>query len=214
MAAAILAAVMNSIAAAVHAVSTLWTMDICQGLLRRNDSESELVARGRRSSLTTIIVATLFAPALLAWGQGILAYVLETAAIIGPPAAVVFLVGFFWPAAHGRSAVATLICGCLLAAGLWFIAANSANAEVVPAWLNPVVTRAGVTGLASLVLLGLFTLAIPQSSNELYDPAAAWSPEMATLPPHERDAGSGLGNLWIWWGLMMAASVAVWFVLR
>ena len=35
-----------------------------------------------------------------------------------------------------------------------------------------------------------------------------------TLPPHERDAGSGLGNLWFWWGLMVVASVAVWIVLR
>ena len=95
--AAILAAVMNSVAAAVHAVSTLWTMDICQGLLRRNDSESDLIARGRRSSLTTIIVATLLAPLLLAWDQGVFNYVLEVGAIIGPPAAVVFLVAFFWP---------------------------------------------------------------------------------------------------------------------
>ena len=162
MVAAILAAVMNTVAAAVHAVSTLWTIDICQGLLRRNDSESDLVARGRRSSLTTIILATLLAPLLLAWDQGIFNYVLEVTAIIGPPAAVVFLVAFFWPSAHGRSAIATLISGCLVGAALWFIVAH---AEVVPEWLRPVVTRAGVTGLASLVLLGLFTFVIPQSSR-------------------------------------------------
>ncbi len=209
--AAILAAVMNTVAAAVHAVSTLWTLDICQGLLQRNDSESELVARGRRSSVTTIIVATLLAPLLLAWGQGVLDYVLEVAAIIGPPAVVVFLVAFFWPGAHGRSAVATLISGCLVAAALWFIVAN---AEVVPEWLKPALTRAGVTGLASLVLLGLFTFAIPQSSGELYDPDAVWSLDLATLPPHERDAGGALGNLWFWWGLMIVASIAVWIVLR
>ena len=101
--------------------------------------------------------------------------------------------------AHGRSAVATLISGCLVGAALWFIVAH---AEVVPEWLKPVVTRAGVTGLASLVLLGLFTFVIPQSSGELYDPDAAWSLDLATLPPHERDAGSGLGNLLFWWGLL------------
>ena len=170
--AAILAAVMNTVAAAVHAVSTLWTIDICQGLLQRNDSESDLVARGRRSSLTTIIVATLLAPLLLAWDQGVFNYVLEVAAIVGPPAVVVFLVAFFWSNAHGRSAIATLIGGCLVGAALWFIVAQ---AEVVPEWLKPVLTRAGVTGLASLVLLGLFTFIIPQSSHEFYDPDAAWS---------------------------------------
>jgi SSS family solute:Na+ symporter len=227
--AAILAAVMNTAAAAVHAVSTLWTIDICQGFLRRNDSESDLVARGRRSSLTAIIVATLLAPLLLAWlpsptmstwcpgrgagGEGVFGYVLEGTAILGPPAAVVFFVAFFWPRAHGRSAIATLIGGCLIGAALWFIVAN-ADPEVVPKWLGPVVTRAGVTGLASLVLLGLFTFVIPQGSDELYDPDATWSLDLATLPPHERDAGAGLGNLLVWWGLLCAASLAVWIVLR
>ncbi len=209
--AAILAAVMNTVTAAVHAVSTLWTMDISQNLLRRNDSESDLVARGRRSSLTTIVVATLLAPLLLVWDHGVFEYVLEVTAIIGPPAVVVFLVAFFWPNAHGRSAVATLISGCLAGAALWFIVAH---AEVVPEWLRPVATRAGVTGLASLVLLGLFTFVIPQSSDERYDPDAAWSLDLVTLPPYERDAGSGLGNLWIWWGLLLAASIALWVVLR
>ena len=209
--AAILAAVMNAVAAAVHAVSALWTMDLGQGLFSHNDSESELIARGRRSSLTTIILATLLAPLLLAWDQGVFNYVLEVTAIIGPPAAVVFLVAFFWSNAHGRSAIATLLSGCLVAAALWFIVTY---AEVVPEWLKPVVTRAGVTGLASLVLLGLFTFVIPQSSRELYDPDAAWSLDLAGLPPHERDAGAGLGNLLVWWGLLLVASIAVWIVLR
>ena len=211
--AAILAAVMNTVAAAVHAVSTLWTMDICQALLRRNDSESDLVARGRRSSLTTIIVAALLVPLLLAWDQGIFNLVLEVAAIIGPPAAAVFVVAFFWPSAHGRSAIATLVFGCLVGVGLWLVVAL-ADPEVVPKWLGPVVTRAAVTGLASLVLLGLFTFIIPQSSGELYDPDATWSLDLATLPPHERDAGSGAGNLLFWAGLLIVASLVIWIILR
>ncbi|MEI8375935.1 MAG: hypothetical protein WCJ35_24185 [Planctomycetota bacterium] len=209
--AAILAAVMNTVSAAVHAVSTLWTLDICQGMLQHNDSESDLIARGRRSSLITILLATLLTPLLLAWDQGIFSYVLEVGAIIGPPSAVVFLVAFFWSSAHGRSAIATLIAGCLVGAVLWFIVAQ---AEVVPEWLKPVVTRAGVTGLASLVMLGLFTFVLPQNSRELYDPDTAWSLDLAILPPHERDAGSGLGNLLFWWCLMFVASVSVWIVLR
>jgi len=96
---------------------------------------------------------------------------------------------------------------------LWFVVAFG-EAEVLPEWLKPVVTRAGVTGVASLVLLGLFTFVIPQSSGELYDPDATWSLDLTTLPPHERDAGAGLGNLWFWWGLLFASSIAVWIGLR
>ena len=62
---------------------------------------------------------------------GVFSYVLETSAIIGPPAVVVFLVAFFWPTAHGRSAVATLVGGCLVGAALWFVVALG-EAEVVP----------------------------------------------------------------------------------
>ena len=186
-----------------------WTSArVCSG---RNDSESELIARGRRTSLATIVLATLLAPLLLAWDQGVFNFVLELSAIIGPPAAVVFVVGFFWSGAHGRSAVATLICGCLVAAGLWFIVAQG---EAVPDWLRPAATRAGVTGLASLVLLGLFTFVIPASGDEMYDPNAAWNTDFLSLPLHDRDAGAGLGNIWIWWGLLLAASVALWIVLR
>ena len=174
--AAILAAVMNTVAAAVHAVSTLWTIDICQGLLQRNDSESDLVARGRRSSLTTIIVATLLAPLLLAWDQGVFNYVLEVArdhrpAGRGGVSRRVFLAQRPRPFRH-RDADRRLPCrrGPVV---------HRRQAEVVPEWLKPVVTRAGVTGLASLVLLGLFTFVIPQSSGELYDPDAAWSLDLA-----------------------------------
>ena len=111
------------------------------------------------------------------------------------------------------AAVATLIGGCLTAVVLWFLIAN-ADPEVMPRWLAPVATRAGVTGLASLVLLGLFTFVIPQSSGERYDPDAAWSLDLLMLPPYERDAGSGLWNLWFWWGLLLVASIVVWIVFR
>jgi SSS family solute:Na+ symporter len=211
--AAVLAAVTNSVSAAVHAVSTLWTMDISQGMLQRNDSESELVARGRMSSIVTIVLAALLTPLLLLWNGGVFDYVLELTAILAPPAAVVFLVSFFWSQVHARSAVATLVCGCIVGAALWLLV-TQAQAEAVPQWLGPVCTRAGVTGLASLVLLGLFSLAIPASAQEYYDPGASWSLDLVRLPPHERDAGSGLGSLLLWWGMMFIASVALWVVLR
>ena len=80
----------------------------------------------------------------------------------------------------------------MIGAALWFIVAY---AEVVPEWLMPVVTRAGVTGLASLILLGLFTLVIPQSSHELYDPDAAWSLDLVDFAAARKGRRLGAGEL-------------------
>ncbi len=53
---AVLAAVMSTVSGVLTAVSGLWTMDICQDLLGRRASEVELVGRGRRLSLVTIVL--------------------------------------------------------------------------------------------------------------------------------------------------------------
>jgi SSS family solute:Na+ symporter len=170
--AAALAAVINTVTGALNALSSLWTMDLCQDLLGRNVSEAALVGRGRRSSLAALVVGAVLAPGLLLWEKGVLDFILELAAVIGPPTAVVFLVAFFWPRAHGRAAVATLVVGVLAGLALWVAASLG---EEVPAWLAPVLNRAGVCGAVSLVMLVLGTLAIPQNPRELYDPDTTWS---------------------------------------
>jgi SSS family solute:Na+ symporter len=177
--AAALAAVMSTVTGAMTAVSCLWTMDLCQDLLGRNVSEAELVGRGRRSSLAALVLGAAMVPGLFLWEKGLLDFVFELSAVIGPPLAVVFLVAFFWPRAHGRAAVTTLVVGVLAGLVLW-VAADLG--EEVPAWLVPVLHRAGLCGAASLVVLVLGTLAIPQNPRELYDPDATWSLAWIGLP--------------------------------
>lgn len=208
---AVLAAVLCTASGVINAVSSLWTMDLCQDLWRGGLSEAELVARGRWTSFGTILLGALAAPLLALWEKGILSYVLEVSAAIGPPIVVVFLVAFLWPRAHGRPAVVTLVLGVIVGVLLWIVAALGAD---VPPWLLPVMNRAGISGVVSLLLLVLGTFIIPQNPNELYDPDTAWNLRWSRLPPHEQDAGSGFGNLVFWWAVMIAANVAVWVVLR
>ena len=87
-------------------------------------------------------------------------FVFEVAAVVAPPSAVVFLVAFFWPRGDGLAAAATLIFGALAGIMLWIVAQASV---IPPDWLKPVLVRAGVNGLASLIVLLFGTVAIPQN---------------------------------------------------
>ncbi|MGD0897936.1 MAG: hypothetical protein ABR915_08865 [Thermoguttaceae bacterium] len=169
---AALAAVMSAVAGTLNAVSSLWTLDLCQDLLCKNVSEAELVGRGRWSSLAALVLGAAAVPLLFLWEKGVLDFILEVAAVLGPPVAVLLLGAFFWSRAHGRAATATLLVGVLAGLAMW-IAADVG--QEVPAWLKPVLNRAGLCGAVSLLVLVLGTLAIPQNPRELYDPDSTWS---------------------------------------
>jgi SSS family solute:Na+ symporter len=205
--AGLFAAVLASISAALNGIATLWTMDITQDLLGRTASEADLVKRGRRATLMALLLGALLAPLLLGWEHSIIEFALETASLAGPPIAVVLIVGFFWPQAHGRAAATTMVLGSMVGAATWFIASNS---DVAPEWMKPVTDRAGLTALASLLLLALTTFALPQG-QEFYDPDTAWSRQKAAVP----DAPPGIfANLGLWTGALLVAAAAVWIVRR
>jgi SSS family solute:Na+ symporter len=214
VAAGVLGALMSAASGVLHAVSAVWTIDVCQDLLQRSNSEAELVRRGRWSSLTTLAVGIVLAPLLSFWPRenlGILGYVLEVAALVGPPMAVVFVVSFFWARAHGRAATTTLVLGLAAGVLLWITAEFGLT---VPEWLRPVLNRAGISGIFSLIVLVLATFIIPQNSYELEDPDTHWGLSSGRLPAHEQDLGSGPRNVCFWWLLLIAATAAVWVVCR
>jgi SSS family solute:Na+ symporter len=176
---AALAAVMNAIAGTLNAVSSIWTIDVCQDLFGWNASEARLVGRGRRASLAALVLGAAAVPLVCLWEKGVLDFIFEVAAVVGPPSAVVFLVAFFWPRAHGRAATTTLAVGVLAGLAMW-IAADAG--QEVPAWLVPALNRAGVSAAVSLLMLVAGTFAIPQNPRELYDPDTTWSLGWCRLP--------------------------------
>jgi solute:Na+ symporter, SSS family len=200
--AGVLAAVLSTASAALNAVAALWTVDVCRDLREMRDSEAEMVGRGRRASLGAIVLGTLAAPFMISWPKGVFDFVLEVAALVGPPIAVVFLLAFFLPRAHGRAAAVTLVLGAMAGAFLMFVARFS---YAPPEWLQPVLVRAGLSGLFSLVVFLLGTVAIPANPHELYDPDTTWNPYWARLPLNEREMGAGPRNLFFWWVVLLLA---------
>ena len=116
----------------LNAISSLWTMDLCQDLLGRNLSEADWSPAGAVEPGRPVLGAAVV-PAVMLWGKGVLDFVFEVAAVIGPPVAVVFLVAFFWPRAHGRAATATLIAG---RAGRTGAVDRRRLGQEVPGWMR------------------------------------------------------------------------------
>ena len=208
---AVLAAVMSTVSGVLNALSSIWTMDVCQDLLQRNASEAEMVGRGRLSSFVLLVLGVLLTPIFFVWEKGILDFILSMASILGPPVAVVALVGFFWPRAHGRAATVTLVFGVAAGIMMWVIADAG---QVVPEWIRPVLNRAGIGGVLSLVVFGLGTFAIPQNPEELYDPNTTWSLQWSRLPPYEREQGAGPRNLVFWWLVMILVTATAWMMFK
>ncbi|MBN2022048.1 MAG: sodium/solute symporter [Pirellulales bacterium] len=94
--AAILGAVMSSLASMLNAASTIFTMDFYKEHFRRGASQGELVALGRICVVVFTVIGCLIAP-LLGHPKfgGIFTYIQEFQGFISPGVLAVFLFGLF-----------------------------------------------------------------------------------------------------------------------
>jgi SSS family solute:Na+ symporter len=112
MAAALLAALMSTIAAALNSAGTLVSLDI----VKRNwpnVSDSKQVKIGRITAIVTMIIAVAWSP-LVARFDSIFEAITILLTVISPPITVVFLWGVLWKRGNHQGAIATFIGGFLL----------------------------------------------------------------------------------------------------
>jgi len=149
--AAILGAVMSSLASMLNAASTIFTMDFYREHVRRGASQGELVLLGRVCVVVFTLVGCSIAP-LLGHPKfgGIFTYIQEFQGFISPGILAVFLFGLFVPRAPRVCGVVGLLLGPAVYGALMF---------AVPelAFLN----RMALTFFVVLVVLGALTLARP-----------------------------------------------------
>jgi SSS family solute:Na+ symporter len=124
--AAFIAAVMSTLDAAFHAISSLFALDLVQPI-RPTIKAHRLARIGRLTALIVVVIGALCAPQVVRFGaffdyaQGVLAYFV-------PPVVAVYLGGLFWRRINESAAFWTLLTGLLGGAAL-FIAK-----EVLPLW--------------------------------------------------------------------------------
>jgi SSS family solute:Na+ symporter len=113
MIAALMAALMSSLAATFNSASTLITLDVYQRI-RPDASERRLVLVGRVSTVIMVGLGILWVPFIPHMSSQVYIYMQSVQAYISPPIAAVFLLGVLWPRANRWGAIASLLTGAVI----------------------------------------------------------------------------------------------------
>ena len=112
--AALLAAIVSSLASMMNSISTIFTIDVYRDLLRPNETEPHYVFVGRMAAFISIFVALNAALPFLGGDDSIFQTIQEYTGFIAPGVVGVFLLGFFWKRANTNGAFALLTSSVVL----------------------------------------------------------------------------------------------------
>ncbi len=107
--AALVAAVVSSLASMLNSTSTIFTLDIYKDLVNKNATERQLVKTGRITALVALVIAMVAAKPLLGGLDQAFQYIQEYTGFIYPGVVVVFGMGLLWKRATNRAALWTTI---------------------------------------------------------------------------------------------------------
>ena len=107
--AALVAAIVSSLASMMNSISTIFTMDFYRYFGSGEKSEQHLVKVGRIASLTAIIIAMIVARPLLGQFDQAFQYIQEFTGFFTPGVCALFLLGIFWKRTTANGALGTAI---------------------------------------------------------------------------------------------------------
>jgi SSS family solute:Na+ symporter len=200
--AALLAALMGTVAGALNSVSTLVSYDLVKRW-RPNVGEQTLVKTGRITALITIVFAIVWSLQLDHFRsifQGISAMI----SYIAPPITTVFLWGVFWKRASGFAAVITLSLGSLLGLTVFFLDWY----KETTGWNVPFLMAAFYLFVVCSIILFIASLIRPHQHTE-ESARLVWGHPLDAL----RSPGwPGLGDYRIVAGILFATMISLyWF---
>ncbi len=103
--AALVAAIVSSLASMLNSTSTIFTMDIYRNYFEKDVSQTKLVKVGRLTSLAALIIAVVVAQPLLSGLDQAFQYIQEFTGFITPGVCAIFLFGLFWKRATSNAAL-------------------------------------------------------------------------------------------------------------
>lgn len=203
--AAMAAAIMSTVSSVLNSASTIFTIDLYQRYLNPGASQDKLVRIGRWSTLAILLFATVWAPFILFFGDGLFVYIQEMATFFAPPIGVIFVVGMLSKKATPSAATWTLIGGTVFGILLKIVSLHVG--ESTQAWLAPFLNRAFFTFLFSLLLIALISRFTRAAATE--QTTITWNWSYARLPEAERKRFTGLRNFYLWWGLWVGCVIVL-----
>ncbi len=107
--AALIAAIVSSLAAIINSASTIFSIDLYKVFFRPGATEENLVNTGRISSIIMVFFASLLAT-MLSGIQQVFQFIQECTGLVSPGITAMFVLGIFWKRTTARSAwIAVLI---------------------------------------------------------------------------------------------------------
>ena len=120
--AALIAAIVSSLASMMNSISTIFTMDFYRHHLNKEADEQKLVRVGRTVSFSAMIIALIVARPLLGNFDQAFQYIQEFTGFFTPGVCALFLVGIFWKRTTANGALGMAIGSAVFSLGfklLW-----------------------------------------------------------------------------------------------
>ena len=115
--AALVAAIVSSLASMLNSVSTIFTMDIYTPYIKPEASQKQIIHTGRLTAIVALVVASAVAP-LLAGQAQIFQYIQEYTGLVSPGILAIFLMGLFVKKTTAKAAVVGALGSIAIAAML------------------------------------------------------------------------------------------------
>jgi SSS family solute:Na+ symporter len=155
--AALVAAIVASLAAKINSIATIFTLDI-YAKVKTGSSEQHLVTVGRITAVVAVIVGILMAKPLLGKAEQAFQFIQDFTGFFTPGIVVIFMLGLFWKRATTASALVAAIGGAALS-GAFFVA------DKMGVFVIPFMNRVGLVFLLTLAAAVLVSLAAPQKKE-------------------------------------------------
>jgi SSS family solute:Na+ symporter len=120
--AALIAAIVSSLASMMNSISTIFTMDFYRHHINKDASEKKLVTIGRTVSFSAMIIAMIVARPLLGNFDQAFQYIQEFTGFFTPGVCALFMVGIFWKRTTANGALGMAIGSAVFSLGfklLW-----------------------------------------------------------------------------------------------
>lgn len=151
--AALVAAILSSLASMTNSVATIFTMDI-YSQFNKDQTQQHYVKVGRIVSLVALVIAVFTAKPLLGEFDQAFQYIQEFTGFFTPGIVVLFLLGMFWARTTATAALVAAISSAVLS---WIFKVTLPE--------MPFMDRVGLVFLSCLVLAVLVTLAQRQGKH-------------------------------------------------
>jgi SSS family solute:Na+ symporter len=160
--AALVAAIVSSLASMTNSISTIFTMDIYRAFAGQEISEKKLVTIGRNTAWISLVIAVFCAQPLLGSMESAFQYIQNFTGFFTPGILVIFLVALFWNRATTMSVLVAALVSLILSIVIFF---------TFPEY--PFIHRMGVvfiaSGLSCYITAGIQNLGVQEKAINLSD---------------------------------------------